>query len=190
MPKGYQKGRPDLTDEDYKAKLVARCTVTAAGCWEINGFRRKSYGQADDGYGLMCYRGKAMAAHRLSYLLHKGPLTPGLDVMHSCDNPPCCNPEHLSEGTRRQNIRDSIARRPNAHVARINKDKTHCPRGHAFADHGRLQPNKGGWVQRACVVCQRASVRKRAGWPEELLFAPKLNLCRRPSFPSQRVSKP
>lgn len=30
--------------------------------------------------------------------------------MHSCDNPPCCNPAHLSVGTASQNIRDSVAR--------------------------------------------------------------------------------
>jgi len=32
----------------------------------------------------------------------------GMVVMHSCDNPPCVNPAHLSIGTQRDNILDSI----------------------------------------------------------------------------------
>ena len=36
--------------------------------------------------------------------------TGGLVVMHSCDNPPCCNPKHLESGTLRQNAQDCVAR--------------------------------------------------------------------------------
>lgn len=172
MPKGYQRGRPDLTDADYLAKLKARLTVLPNGCWEIQGFTHKSHGTADErGYGDMCYRGKNWRAHRLMFFLHNGTIDPKLDVMHSCDNPPCCNPAHLSQGTRRVNIRDSIARRK-LHVARLNKEKTHCPRGHAFAEHAVHIPNKGGWVQRSCRICQRARTRQRAGWPPHLWNLP------------------
>lgn len=33
----------------------------------------------------------------------------GKQVMHSCNNPPCCNPEHLSAGTHRDNMKHMVA---------------------------------------------------------------------------------
>lgn len=53
---------------------------------------------------------KVMYAHRISYELAYGAIPPGCDVMHSCDNPPCCNPAHLSTGTRHQNMMDASSR--------------------------------------------------------------------------------
>ena len=50
--------------------------------------------------------GRGGAAHRFSYWLHRGPLYEGLCVLHSCDNPPCCNPRHLSLGTTRKNAEE------------------------------------------------------------------------------------
>jgi hypothetical protein len=63
------------------------------------------------GYGKMqLHRGKLLGAHQISYLLFKGDLEQGKDVMHSCDNRLCVNPKHLSLGTRQDNIQDMIAK--------------------------------------------------------------------------------
>ena len=33
-----------------------------------------------------------------------------LFVLHSCDNPPCCNPSHLRTGTAQDNVNDMVDR--------------------------------------------------------------------------------
>jgi hypothetical protein len=58
-------------------------------------------------YGQFYFRGKRTGAHRASYLMHIGPVAPGLDVMHECDIKLCVWPEHLSQGTRKKNINDA-----------------------------------------------------------------------------------
>jgi len=73
-----------------------------SGCWEASGF------QNEDGYIIWSARGGKTGAHRESYRAFKGDIPAGMSVMHSCDNPPCINPEHLSLGTHSDNMRDSL----------------------------------------------------------------------------------
>lgn len=48
-------------------------------------------------------------AYRVSYWIHKGELPKGKQVLHSCNNALCVNPNHLYAGTPKDNIRDMIA---------------------------------------------------------------------------------
>ena len=58
------------------------------------------------GYGR--YRmGKLQAmAHRVAYQLQTGKNIDGFVAMHTCDNPSCCNPNHLVIGTHADNQND------------------------------------------------------------------------------------
>ncbi len=48
--------------------------------------------------------------HRIAYLWANGPLRPGEIVMHTCDNPPCCRPDHLVVGSYADNVQDMLAK--------------------------------------------------------------------------------
>jgi hypothetical protein len=42
------------------------------------------------------------------YERYKEPIPVGMFILHSCDNPSCCNPEHLSVGTPKDNTQDMM----------------------------------------------------------------------------------
>jgi len=50
-------------------------------------------------------------AHRASWEIANGRAIPsGMIICHTCDNPPCVNPDHLFLGTHADNIRDKTAK--------------------------------------------------------------------------------
>jgi hypothetical protein len=51
-------------------------------------------------------RGNVERSHRIAWELERGPIPTGLQVLHSCDNAPCCNPAHLWLGTNLDNMSD------------------------------------------------------------------------------------
>jgi HNH endonuclease len=75
-------------------------------CWKWTGCLN------NNGYGEFHVPGtshKNILAHRAACELAHGPSN-GLDCLHSCDTPPCCNPAHLSWGTHSRNMREAFER--------------------------------------------------------------------------------
>jgi hypothetical protein len=72
----------------------------AGGCWVYTGYRQK-FGHGWTRYGL---------AHRFAWTLLRGPIPQDKCLLHSCDNPPCVNPEHLFIGDRVSNMKDKCAK--------------------------------------------------------------------------------
>jgi hypothetical protein len=43
----------------------------------------------------------------VAYRFGVGPFNLAFDILHTCDNPPCCNPAHLFVGTAKINLQDA-----------------------------------------------------------------------------------
>ena len=74
-------------------------------CWEWVGSKNPH------GYGGFRYKGKLHSVHRISWMIHNGPIPKGsgyhgICVLHKCDNTSCVNPKHLFLGTHKDNIQD------------------------------------------------------------------------------------
>ncbi len=71
-------------------------------CWEWQAARHQR------GYGLFKLNGLMYRAHRVAFAVTNGDTN--LLVCHTCDNPPCCNPNHLYAGTAYDNHCDCLNR--------------------------------------------------------------------------------
>lgn len=76
--------------------------IKQEGCWSTRGLK-----PIEGGYFRLNISGKIVSLHRAAYIAYVS--DPGdLHVLHSCDNPGCCNPSHLFLGTHTDNMRDLI----------------------------------------------------------------------------------
>jgi hypothetical protein len=95
---------------EHKSSIERRfwksATVSESGCWEWNAYKSR------DGYGVFC----GLMAHRVAYEFAHGPLPPFVEdptekncILHECHNRACVNPDHLSLGTKRENLEQARA---------------------------------------------------------------------------------
>jgi len=93
-------------------------------CWPFSGSKTAK------GYGKIAIGGDsngvpALYAHRVAYALGNGldesDIPDKMEVRHSCDNPSCCNPQHLLLGTSTDNKTDA-AHRGRAFWQRAKRD--------------------------------------------------------------------
>jgi hypothetical protein len=87
-------------------RLRRRLTETPGGCWVFSGANKGGSHR----YGQLKVAGRMVMTHRIAYELWVGPIPSGFLICHSCDNPPCCNPEHLFLGRQDDNMADMAAK--------------------------------------------------------------------------------
>jgi hypothetical protein len=88
-------------DRDIE-RFLAKIEKSESGCWNWTA------GKKGGGYGAFYLDGKLRGAHRAALNLFKAlDLDTPLDAMHSCDNPGCVNPDHISYGSRVENMIDA-----------------------------------------------------------------------------------
>jgi hypothetical protein len=120
--------------------------IQASGCWSWSGTSNPN------GYGYLG-RGRAgtgsVAAHRIAYELHTGPIAPGMEVDHLCRNPGCVNPNHLEVVTHKENMHRGSHR---------NTKKTECHRGHSLSGDNLHIDHRGS---RQCLTCRRELDKQR-----------------------------
>lgn len=157
--------------ERKKAELRANTVVDANGCWLYARVQGNGYGYLHSTKLIKAgIIPNTQDAHRMSYLLHHGPIPPGLVVRHKCDVMACANPDHLELGTYKQNAEDrkrkesSMARRgPNGTLDEIRQIQADYATGRytqqELADkYGRSMPTIGKYLRQKLEPEHEASV--------------------------------
>lgn len=96
-------GRKQNTEKEFHERVDK-----TSDCWIWTGTINSN------GYGLFKLNGKQQTAHRISYSIYINPDIGGKIIRHSCDNPRCVNPAHLTEGTTQDNVDDRVNRKRSA----------------------------------------------------------------------------
>ena len=111
-------------------ELARGCKIDENGCWVWTmGTGR--------GRGYVHYRRHTLA-YRVAYEIFRGDLDPSLTIDHLCNNPLCCNPDHLKQVSNSENVTRAL------HI-RHGSDGIHCR-------------NCGGverYANGACAACAR-----------------------------------
>jgi hypothetical protein len=112
-------GRQLNTPENFWSKVNRKGDNE---CWEWTAYILLN------GYGQITYHNKVWGSHRLAYTFTHGDIPKEMVVMHTCDNPCCCNPAHLRLGTQADNVHDMISKgrkvNPGGKVSKVHKRKS------------------------------------------------------------------
>jgi hypothetical protein len=75
------------------------------------------------GYGKVKIAGVVYISHRIAFEISFGDFDKSMHVLHSCDNPKCCNPAHLHLGTHSQNMKEMNSRGRNSYGKGITRKR-------------------------------------------------------------------
>lgn len=117
--------------------IISRCIkkffllieIQKNGCWFWKGCKTpEEYGYF---YSLSPRTKKRIKlAHRFSFELFNGEIKDGYFVCHKCDIPSCVNPDHLFQGSQKDNMKDKVSKGRQVmgekmHNCKLNWDLVH-----------------------------------------------------------------
>jgi hypothetical protein len=115
-----------------------------------------------EGYGVKSHNGSRQLVHRIAYVEAKGITLNeivGKVVRHTCDNPPCIEPEHLLLGTQADNMRDMAerGRARNANTLLTSADVSEIRNRLSMGEHQQLIGDLFGVSRKAIsdIACGR-----------------------------------
>lgn len=144
------------------------CWVWTGGSLNLKGYASMNSGGRGSGNKL---------AHRISWEVHNGTIPAGLNVLHKCDRPACCRPDHLFLGTLAENNADMTAKGRHWMLAKPEL----APRGDRHWTHQKPQRVARGEDVANAVVDEAVvrSIRAMAeGGVKQCFIAAKLDLSR------------
>jgi len=80
--------------------ILRRVDKSQSSCWLY----------PTEGRGYLTVDGEMKLVYAIMYEATYGPVPEGLNLLHTCDTPNCCNPEHVEPGTQRENLLQAVAR--------------------------------------------------------------------------------
>lgn len=132
--------RDRLRDE-----LLSRRVITETGCWVMPG-------APPTHYDLIRIEGQNWGLHQVALWIWRGlppseGVGPLIGTMHTCDNPPCWNPDHLLRATQAANVQDAITKGRKLAKWTI----TQCKWGHELTPENTYIKGRA----RHCRICRR-----------------------------------
>lgn len=175
MLKSRRKAASYLTKPvEALQRIESRLKIDANGCHLYEGSRTYS------GYGQISLEGLTWAVHRVRYELLNGDVPApdktsgkrGYMVLHHCDVPACCNPEHLYVGTAADNAKDMADRRRmrpgyRPHSYMTSRSQGDRPVGTVFYEYMGEVKRLDEWASILGLNSCTLDRRFRAGWPEK-----------------------
>ena len=110
MPRNYQRKTERAAMSwafrqlPFWERVEAQTVINEKGCHVFTGSKDEC------GYGRIHQGKKLVRLHRAMYEKVHGYIPQGMVIMHSCDNPACINPEHLSADYQSENVKDMYSK--------------------------------------------------------------------------------
>lgn len=115
-PTHHGRGNADISIKDPSLKLSDKQVLKFLAridrkpmdeCWPWMAGRNATMDGVKT-YGVVWFNSVKHSSHRIAYRIFSGEIKEGRKIMicHSCDNPVCCNPGHLFQGTGVDNAND------------------------------------------------------------------------------------